>query len=170
MHCSAGLKGPNCDSPGQKKPLQLLAVLEKKAVRVLTCLMSSFSGDKQWNANCGNALCGLARDVLQRTYSCALQGRGDRCRVRWAVMHDRPVLWACDPSNWLLDLISRPLPTQSTISKQLQQSTFEQLLNRHRKSTVITHTDSCAMDSCYRCQTAAGRRTQQRRQRDLGRW
>lgn len=46
----------------------------------------------------------------------------------WAVVHDRPVLWACDPSNWPPDLLRRPLPTQSTMSRRLRRATFEHLL------------------------------------------
>lgn len=39
----------------------------------------------------------------------------------WAVIHDRPVSWACDPGNWpqkLLKLIGR-FPSQPTMSRRL---------------------------------------------------
>lgn len=43
----------------------------------------------------------------------------------WAVLHDRPVYWACDPRNW--DPHTRPptLPDQSTMSRRLRGKVFE---------------------------------------------
>ena len=46
----------------------------------------------------------------------------------WAVVHDRPVNWACDTSNWPRDLLRRTLPSQSTMSRRLRKLSIEQLL------------------------------------------
>jgi len=47
----------------------------------------------------------------------------------WAVIHDRPTSWACDPSNWEAAPPSR-LPSQSTMSRRLRSRAIEQLLAR----------------------------------------
>jgi Transposase DDE domain len=38
----------------------------------------------------------------------------------WAVIHDRPVHWACHKDNWPIHLRRRPLPSQSTMSRRLR--------------------------------------------------
>lgn len=47
-----------------------------------------------------------------------------RCHL-WAVLHDRPMYWACRASNW--DRLTRPrrLPSQSTMSRRLRSFDFE---------------------------------------------
>jgi len=61
----------------------------------------------------------------------------------WAVVHDRPVHWACDASNWPPDLAQWRLPSQPTMSRRLRTATFEQLLydieNALLSLTVIYH-------------------------------
>lgn len=37
----------------------------------------------------------------------------------WAVLHDRPTVWACDPRNWPPGLRRGPLPSQSQMSRRL---------------------------------------------------
>ncbi len=37
----------------------------------------------------------------------------------WAVLHDRPVCWACDSHNWRGDYRDIPLPSQPTMSRRL---------------------------------------------------
>lgn len=39
----------------------------------------------------------------------------------WAVLHDRPVCWACDRRNWPMQAWRRSLPDQSTMSRRLAQ-------------------------------------------------
>ena len=47
----------------------------------------------------------------------------------WAVVHDRPQGWACDPCNWPADLLAgRPLPSQSRLSERLRTVPVQQLL------------------------------------------
>jgi hypothetical protein len=48
----------------------------------------------------------------------------------WAVIHDRPVSWACDASNWPTALADRPLPSGSTMSRRLRTVGVLQLLER----------------------------------------
>lgn len=38
----------------------------------------------------------------------------------WAVVHDRPVSWACRPSHWPADLRPARLPSQPTMSRRLR--------------------------------------------------
>jgi hypothetical protein len=46
----------------------------------------------------------------------------------WAVVHDRPVNWACDTDNWPPELRDFRLPSQSTMSRRLRRATLEQLM------------------------------------------
>jgi hypothetical protein len=48
----------------------------------------------------------------------------------WAVLHDRPTCWACEPDNW--DASTRPprLPDQSTMSRRLGTDAFERFMNQ----------------------------------------
>jgi len=47
----------------------------------------------------------------------------------WAVMHDRPVSWACDKSHWAGVKPPQQLPDQSTMSRRLRRPETQQLLN-----------------------------------------
>jgi DDE family transposase len=47
----------------------------------------------------------------------------------WAVIHDRPVSWACDPVNWPKGLWKGGLPSQSTMSRRLRTTEVQQLLH-----------------------------------------
>jgi len=47
----------------------------------------------------------------------------------WAVVHDRPTCWACDPSNWHGDAPPR-LPPQCTVSRRLRSRGVRDLLKR----------------------------------------
>lgn len=46
----------------------------------------------------------------------------------WAVVHDRPVCWACDRANWPEDLMRFKLPSQPTMSRRLRSAEVERLL------------------------------------------
>jgi transposase len=47
----------------------------------------------------------------------------------WAVVHDRPVLWACCEQSWPSDVeFDRPIPSQPTMSRRLRTTAVEQLL------------------------------------------
>lgn len=48
----------------------------------------------------------------------------------WAVLHDRPTSWACDPRHW--DSRTRPpiLPSQPTMSRRLRCPRVQQILER----------------------------------------
>jgi Transposase DDE domain len=47
----------------------------------------------------------------------------------WAVVHDRPVSWACDPINWPKGLWKGKLPSQSTMSRRLRTTEVQRLLS-----------------------------------------
>jgi hypothetical protein len=50
----------------------------------------------------------------------------------WAVVHDRPVSWSCDPRNWPEALLGEPcfcLPSQSTMSRRLRSADIQRLLD-----------------------------------------
>lgn len=46
----------------------------------------------------------------------------------WAVLHERPTSWACDPSNWPDDLRPKVLPSQSTMSRRLRTTEVQRLM------------------------------------------
>lgn len=46
----------------------------------------------------------------------------------WAVLHDRPVSWACRRENWPMQAWRRALPDQSTMSRRLRQPAVRDLL------------------------------------------
>lgn len=46
----------------------------------------------------------------------------------WAVVHDRPVCWACDRANWSEDFMRFQLPSQPTMSRRLRTVEVERLL------------------------------------------
>lgn len=48
----------------------------------------------------------------------------------WAVLHDRPVYWACDKRNWAGVKPPRQLPDQSTMSRRMQHPETLELLKR----------------------------------------
>jgi hypothetical protein len=50
----------------------------------------------------------------------------------WAVVHDRPVSWACRPENWPSSWRVR-LPSQSTASRRLRTAAAVELIERLRK-------------------------------------
>ena len=47
----------------------------------------------------------------------------------WAVLHDRPVSWACRRQNWPLQERRRKLPSPSTMSRRLRSPAVRRLLN-----------------------------------------
>lgn len=48
----------------------------------------------------------------------------------WAVLHDRPISWACDPQSWPDELRPRALPTPSTMTRRQQKPHFKACLMR----------------------------------------
>lgn len=76
------------------------------------------------------------------TYLCTITRRGrfhhSTARIvrvyLWAVLHDRPVYWACDKRNWIGVKPPHELPDQSTMSRRLArpetQAMLEALMDR----------------------------------------
>jgi hypothetical protein len=55
----------------------------------------------------------------------------------WAVLHDRPVSWACQRRNWPEQLLKEPcfrLPSQPTMSRRLRQPQTERVLEEISQS------------------------------------
>ncbi len=48
----------------------------------------------------------------------------------WAVLHDRPVSWACLPEHWPAGARRGPLPSQSQVSRRLRTPRLRQLCKR----------------------------------------
>lgn len=46
----------------------------------------------------------------------------------WAVIHDRPISWACRPAHWPIHLRGRRLPSGSTVSRRLRSASVVALL------------------------------------------
>lgn len=64
----------------------------------------------------------------------------------WAVIHDRPVSWACDQANW--DRRPFRLPSQPTMSRRLRQPDVLALLARVERAPEVT--GSCE-PTCVKC-------------------
>jgi hypothetical protein len=56
----------------------------------------------------------------------------------WAVLHDRPVSWACKEWNWPKQLWHRELPSQSTMSRRLRTAEVQGLLH-HMEQQLRAH-------------------------------
>lgn len=54
----------------------------------------------------------------------------------WAVLHDRPVSWACDRRNWPLHERRRSLPSSSTMSRRMRFSETQTLIKEIEKQTL----------------------------------
>lgn len=69
------------------------------------------------------------------------------CIVRvylWAILHDRPIVWACRSANWSTATRPQHLPSQSTMSRRTRTNTFQQFLDRlgprlngHASATLV---------------------------------
>jgi DDE family transposase len=46
----------------------------------------------------------------------------------WAVLHDRPTCWACDPKSWTARNCPEQLPDQSTMSRRMRRKDFDEFL------------------------------------------
>lgn len=46
----------------------------------------------------------------------------------WAVLHDRPIYWACDKKNWPVYLRRQPLPWPSTMTRRLRTERIQVLM------------------------------------------
>jgi hypothetical protein len=73
-------------------------------------------------------LCHLAK-VLYNGWPHGLYSDDEIVAVyAWAVVHDRPICWACDPAHWPADLRGWELPSQPTMSRRLRSATVASLL------------------------------------------
>jgi hypothetical protein len=85
------------------------------------------------------ALCHLAEKLYNRS-SRAVYTDDVICGVYWwAVIHDRPVQWACQASHWPAEF-QRPLPSQPTMSRRMRSSAVEQLLLEVEQTLVTLAT------------------------------
>lgn len=48
----------------------------------------------------------------------------------WAVLHDRPQGWGCNPENWDIEPLWPELPSQSCLSRRLKEKSVKELLDR----------------------------------------
>jgi hypothetical protein len=73
------------------------------------------------------ALCHFATRFYNRSARCCY-GDDVICAVCWwAVVHDRPISWACHKDHWPPDF-RLPLPSQPTMSRRLRSAAIDQLL------------------------------------------
>lgn len=54
----------------------------------------------------------------------------------WAVLHDRPVCWACDAANWPAELRPRRLPHASTVSRRLRGASMQHFTQQAHQTLV----------------------------------
>jgi hypothetical protein len=76
---------------------------------------------------------------LDKTACRTLHDYHDSVIVRvfyWAVVHDRPVAWACARKNWPIHLRRKPLPSPSTLSRRLRSPSVIALLEELSKRAI----------------------------------
>jgi hypothetical protein len=56
----------------------------------------------------------------------------------WAVLHDRPIYWACYKKNWPVYYRRKPLPTPSTMTRRLRKQGVQSLLKEIEKALIET--------------------------------
>ena len=54
----------------------------------------------------------------------------------WAVLHDRPVSWACRPENWPPGYRRRRLPSDATMSRRLRSASVRALLTQLERRVI----------------------------------
>ena len=54
----------------------------------------------------------------------------------WAVLHDRPIYWACKKKNWPIYYRRCQLPTASTMSRRLRTKEIQKLLKQIEQSLI----------------------------------
>ena len=81
-------------------------------------------------------LCHLAARFYNRSMP-SRYGDDVICAVYWwAVVHDRPVSWACQASHWPSELNQR-LPSQPTMSRRLRSGTMERLMEEVEQALLM---------------------------------
>jgi hypothetical protein len=104
--------------------------------------ISPFQEQNPWNANSGPHYIVLSKQ--------SSHPRGGLCAsffdwqivavYLWAVVHDRPTSWACNPKNWPKGLWQGKLPTQSTMSRRLRTTETQSLLHKvEREMATLDH-------------------------------
>lgn len=80
----------------------------------------------------------MERERWERMYRAAVRADNETSRCLfsaaailgvyfWAVVHDRPVAWACRRENWPASLWRGPLPSQATMSRRLKTAAVREL-------------------------------------------
>jgi hypothetical protein len=54
----------------------------------------------------------------------------------WAVLHDRPIYWACKKKNWPIYYRRKPLPTPSTMTRRLRRQGVQNLLKEVEQNFI----------------------------------
>lgn len=108
-----------------------LGELKRKRVRAHACLNGPLlQGDETWNANSGRH-CTALHEIVTLRHGGRLQDFFDWEIVGvylWAVIHDRPTVWACDAKNWPKDLWNGKLPSQPCRSRRLGTTEVQRVL------------------------------------------
>lgn len=99
----------------------------------------------------------LYRTLYVTTHSLARGRRGKHVQYAdwkivvvfaWAVLHDRPVCWACDRRNWPQEAGLLQLPSASTMSRRLRRRSVQQLLDDVHKTLrrQLPQSEICIID------------------------
>jgi hypothetical protein len=56
----------------------------------------------------------------------------------WAVIHDRPTLWACQKENWPIHRRKQPLPSPSAMSRRLRSRRVKALLDALERRVIAS--------------------------------
>ena len=105
---------------------------------------------------------GLIRQLARPKRGRCDYSDGDIARTYyWAVVHDRPTAWACDPKNWPLHARRRPLPPPWTMSRRLRSRSVVALLEALDRAVLPPAGDPPLVHLLdgSRCPSAAAPRT-----------
>ena len=79
----------------------------------------------------------LVMKIANRTYLKKAQHTDARILLVffWAVLHDRPIYWACNKVNWPIHSRRDLLPSASTMSRRLRTPRIQQLIKQLERDT-----------------------------------
>lgn len=76
----------------------------------------------------------LAKQRDRRPLKCTFTNADIVLTFFWAVLHDRPIYWACDRKNWPVYDRRRPLPVPSTMTRRLRTRSVQALIDQMESS------------------------------------
>jgi len=105
---------------------------------MIVSLEHYFKGDQGMERQLYRSIVQVIKRVNNRTYNS--QGTYSVARIVevwfWAVVHDRPISWACQKSNWPAHLRRKPLPSDATMSRRMRSALVRSFLLQMERRVV----------------------------------